>query len=232
MLESLSCIVVDDDPLALKIIENLIAKIDGLECKAYCQSALEAARTLHTTEVDAVFLDVEMPDMSGLELIHALKVKPYIVMMSAQEKYAAPAYDLDVIDYLVKPILLPRFLKAFHKVADLKRQSRGGDGGNGKLFVKIDAVLVGLEISQIVMVEAMADYVRIYVGDKRYTVYSSMKGIAAKLPEPRFMRVHRSYIINVSMIDQVDNTTIIVGGHSVPVGVTYFKTLMDRLNFL
>jgi DNA-binding LytR/AlgR family response regulator len=102
----------------------------------------------------------------------------------------------------------------------------------GKLFVKTDSVLLGLEIDKITMVEAMADYVRIYVGDKRHTVYSSMKGIVAKLPESKFMRVHRSYIVNVAQIDSVEDNTLVVAGHLVPVGVTYQKQLMARLNTL
>lgn len=233
MADSISCIVADDDSMSLKIIENFISKTEGLDCVAYCNSAIDASNALTKNAVDLLFLDVEMPEMTGLELISSLKVKPKIILVSSKEKYAVPAFDLDVTDYIVKPIDYPRFLKAFHKVQEaLKSSSSESVVSEGKIFVKSDAVLIGLEIDKITMVEAMADYVRIYVGDKRHTVYSSMKGIVSKLPESKFMRVHRSYIVNVSHIDSMEDNTLVVANQLVPVGVTYQKALMARLNLL
>ncbi len=232
MPDFITCIVADDDPMSRKIIERYIDQTEGLRCVAYCENAIDAANALRIQNVDVMFLDVEMPGMSGLEFIRSLKVKPHVVLISSKEEYAVPAFDLDVTDYLVKPPDYPRFLKAYHKVLDaIKVDSEIVPKGD-KLFVKMDSGLVGLDISKIVMVEAMADYVRIYIGDKRHTVYSSMKGIESKLGTQSFIRVHRSYIVNLAMIDKVEDNTLVVAGHLVPVGVTFQKVLMSKLNLL
>ena len=154
--------------------------------------------------------------------------------MTGQEKYAVPAFDLDVTDYIIKPVDYTRFLRAVNRVKDLEAPVEMSKEANlnAKLFVKVDAQLVGIRISDIVLVEALADYVRILAGDKKYTVYSSMKGISAKLPDRHFMRVHRSYIVNLDRIDSIDDNTLMVNGNMVPVGVTYQKDLMGRLNIL
>lgn len=232
MSESTTCIVTDDDPMSLKIMERFIEKTDGLTCKAYCLSAIEAANILQKEVVDAIFLDVEMPEMSGIELLKSLNQRPKVVLISSKEEYAVPAFDLDVTDYLVKPFEYARFLRAYQKIAQSSKEAKEPKIIPNKLFVKADSVLVGLEIAKITMVEAMADYVRIYVGDKRHTVYSSMKAIEAKLPSDAFVRVHRSYIVNVGMIDTVEDNTVVVAGHLVAVGVTYQKSLMAKLNLL
>lgn len=232
MADTISCIVADDDLMSLKIIENFIEKTDGLECLAYCKNAIEAANALSKKSVDLLFLDVEMPEMSGLELIKSLAEKPKVILISSKEKYAVPAFDLDVTDYILKPIDYPRFLKAFLKVQESLKPEQQDAVVGGKLFVKTDSVLLGIEIDKITMIEAMADYVRIYVGDKRHTVYSSMKGLVSKLPESKFMRVHRSYIVNIAQIDSLEDNTLVVAGNLVPVGVTYQKALMAKLTLL
>jgi two-component system, LytTR family, response regulator len=232
MSASTTCLVADDDPMSLKIIESFIQKTEGLECVAFCPTATSAATVLQNTSVDILFLDVEMPEMTGIELLKSLPNKPFVVLISSKEDYAASAFDLDVVDYLVKPMDYVRFLRAYHKVLEAMRADEEVKPMQNKLFVKADSVLLGLDIAKIAMVEAMADYVRIYVGDKRHTVYSSMKGIEAKLGNSSFIRVHRSYIVNLAMIDSVEDNTITVAGHLVPVGVTYQKALMGRLNLL
>ena len=232
MADSITCIVADDDPMSLKIMESFINKTEGLTCLAYCNSAVAAANALQKEPVDLLILDVEMPEMTGLELIQSLRTKPFIILVSSKERYAIPAFDLDVTDYLVKPTDYGRFLKAYNKVVQAGATDDETVPKANKLFVKADAVLLGLDLDKIIMVEAMADYVRIYIGDKRHTVYSSMKGIEAKLPTSSFLRVHRSYIVNLAMIDAVEDNTIVVAGHLVSVGVTYQKGLMARLNLL
>lgn len=224
--------IVDDDAMSLKIMENLVKKTTGLEHVASAVNAIEASSILQEQQIDLLFLDVEMPEMTGLDLLRTLNKKPRIVLVSSKEKYAVPAFDLDVTDYLVKPVDYPRFMKAVNKVVDQIGADRDPTVASTKLFVKVDSQLVGLEIDDIVMVEAMADYVRIYTEEKRYTVYSSMKGISARLPEDKFMRVHRSYIVNLNRIDALEDNTLILGGNLVPVGVTYQKDLLARLNTL
>jgi two-component system LytT family response regulator len=234
MAKALKCIVVDDDPMTRKIIESLIDRTERLEKVGTFDSAIQASNFLQTDHVDLIFLDVEMPEMTGLEFVRSLQRRPSIVLVGSQEKYAVPAFDLEVTDYLLKPLDYPRFLKAVNRVKDLEAPVEMGKEPitNEKLFVKVDNYLVGINLQDVIMVEAMADYVRILVGDKRYTVYSSMKGLSAKLPEQLFMRVHRSYIVNLNKIDRIDDNTLVLNGHLVPVGVTYQKELMARINVL
>ncbi|HHG85331.1 MAG TPA: response regulator transcription factor [Bacteroidetes bacterium] len=232
MAISIKCIIVDDDSMTLKIMENFVMQTDGLECVATCSDAIEAANVMNSKEVDLVFLDVEMPQMTGLELIASLQRRPRIVLVTSKEKYAVPAFELDVTDYIVKPVDHARFLKAVNKVAELMKADENVVTNADKLFVKVDSQLLGLKISDILMVEAMADYVRIYTGDKRHTIYSSMKGLMKKLPLDRFMRVHRSYIVNINHIDSVEDNTLVIKNNLVPVGVTYQKILMSRLKTL
>ncbi len=233
MARQLKCIVVDDDVMTRRIIEGLIDRTEGLDRVGSFADAIAASNFLSNEHVDLIFLDVEMPEMTGLEFLASLSRKPSIVLISSQEKYAAPAFDLDVTDFIVKPVDYARFLKAVNRVKEQEEQVElAKEVIPGRLYVKVDNYLVGLEISQIVLVEAMADYVRIYSGDKRYTVYSSMKGISSKLPDAEFMRVHRSYIVNLNRIDRIEDNTLSVGGNVVPVGVTYQKEMMARLNIL
>lgn len=227
-----NCLIVDDDAMTRKIIQNLVEETDGLQLVDVCSSAIEAANILRKEQVDLLLLDVEMPEMSGLELLESLKVKPHVILITSKEEYAISAFELDVLDYIVKPVSYPRFLKAVQKVIESPAQGEPVTTAPGKLFVKVDHSLVGLDLEEIIMVEAMADYVRIYTEGKRYTVYSSMKGVVSKLPEGMFMRVHRSYIVNLSKIDSIEDNTVVIGGNLVPVGVTYQKVLMSRLNTL
>lgn len=234
MARILKCMVVDDDPMTQRIMEGLIDRTEGLERVASFDNAISASNYLQSEQVDLIFLDVEMPEMTGLDFVETLHRKPAIVLVTSQEKYAVPAFDLDVTDYIVKPVDYTRFLKAVNRVKDLDApvELSKEANPNSKLFVKVDAHLIGIRISDIILVEALADYVRILVGEKKYTVYSSMKGISAKLPEKNFMRVHRSYIVNLDRIDSIDDNTLVVNGNLVPVGVTYQKELMTKLNIL
>jgi DNA-binding LytR/AlgR family response regulator len=233
MARQLKCIVVDDDLMTRRIVEGLVDRTDGLDRVGSFSDAIAASNFLSSEHVDLIFLDVEMPEMTGLEFLASLSRRPSIVLISSQEKYAAPAFDLDVTDFIVKPIDYPRFLKSVNRVKEQEEHVElAKDTIPGRLFVKVDNHLLGLEIAQIMLVEAMADYVRIYTPEKRYTVYSSMKGISAKLPDVEFMRVHRSYIVNLNKIDQIEDNTLSVAGNVVPVGVTYQKEMMARLNIL
>lgn len=233
MGRQLKCIIVDDDMMTRRIVEGLIDRTEGLDRVGSFADAIAASNYLASENVDLIFLDVEMPEMTGLEFLASLSRKPAIVLISSQDKYAVPAFDMDVTDFIVKPVDYPRFLKAVNRVKEQEEQVElAKDALPGRLFVKVDTHLIGLDISQITMLEAMADYVRIYVGEKRYTVYSSMKGISSKLPDAEFMRVHRSYIVNLNKIDRIEDNTLSVAGNIVPVGVTYQKEMIARLNIL
>lgn len=232
MNAKVNCIIVDDDAMTRKILENLVDETEGLNLVATCSSAIEASNLLAKEKIDLILLDVEMPQMSGLELLESLDEKPDVIMITSKEKYAVSAFNMEVTDYILKPVSYPRFLKAVRKVMKPNGRPETVTSSPGKLFVKVDNSLIGLDLEQIIMVEAMADYVRIYTEGKRYTVYSSMKGVMTKLPDDQFMRVHRSYIVNLDKIESIEDNTVSIGGNLIPVGVTYQKHLMTRLNTL
>lgn len=232
MPEQFSTIIVDDDPMTRKILASFVDQTDSLLLAGTFENAIDAGNFLEGEEVDILLLDVEMPGMSGLELIDSLVRKPRIILITSKEKYAVDAFEADVADYIVKPATLPRFLKAIHKAIESLPEKNQPEIRQDKLFIKSGSQWIGISIEEISLVEALADYVKIHTPAKRYTVYSSMKGIAAKLPNDQFMRVHRSFIVNIGQIEKIEDNTLILGDHLIPVGVTYQKHLMARLNLL
>ncbi len=241
MQGKIKCLVVDDDPMMLKVIGQFVSQTDFLELSGSCQSPMEAVSLLMDQEIQLLFLDVEMPVMSGIELIGSLHRKPQIVLITSKQDYAVEAFDLDVADYILKPPDYSRFLKAVNRVVERIVASPGipASGQQSrmfvsqeKLFIKVDARLMSIPVADICFVEAKADYVTIHTPEKRFTVYSTMKGIESKLPQNKFLRVHRSFIINLNKLDSVEDNTLVVGQVLVPIGVTYREKLMNSLNLL
>ena len=229
----LNCLIVDDDPMNLKIIESFVDQTDFLKKVGTCSDAIAASNLLKNEKVDLLFLDVEMPQMSGLELIESLQEKPLVVLITSKEKYAVDAFDLEVTDYVVKPVTYPRFLKAANRA--LEQFKKPDDSIEAKdpssLFVKVDSRFVNIEFKDIKLVEAREDYVTIHTDQKRYTIYSTMKKLEKKLPE-NFMRVHRSYIVNLTRVEAIEDNLLVIEKHLIPVGGTYRERLMTRLNML
>jgi two-component system, LytTR family, response regulator len=232
MTEILKCLVVDDDPISQRILQEHVAKTEFLQLMGVCGTAMEAAAALRKEPVDLIFLDIELPEMTGLELLQTLSNKPEIVLVTGKEEYAADAWEQDVLDYIVKPVTYPRFLRAANKALEKQGVRSEMKTEKNKLFVRVDSRLVPVEMDKILYVEAKADYVTINTDEKRHTVYSTMKGIESKLPEEKFIRVHRSFIINKEKIDSIEDNLVVIGDKMIPVGVTYKDKLMDQLNLL
>ena len=228
---NIQCIIVDDDPMMVRVLESFVEKTDFLDLVATCSNPLEATPVLQENDIDLLLLDVEMPEMTGIEWLETLRKKPQVILITSKDQYAVAAFEHDVVDYIVKPPQYPRFLKAVTKALENLTQTDDGKPKN-QLFVKVDSRLVKIEMSDILFVEAKADYVTIHTPEKRYTVYSTMKGIVGKLSQDDFIRVHRSYIINRNKIDSIEDNTLVIGEKLTPVGVTYKERLMDRLNLL
>lgn len=228
----LNCLIVDDDPMNLKIIESFVDQTDFLNKIDTCADAIEASNVLKTKKVDLIFLDVEMPQMSGLELIESLQEKPLVVMITSKEKYAVDAFDLEVTDYVVKPVTYPRFLKAANRALEqFKRPAEAQEKKPESLFVKVDSRFINIEFKDIKLVEAREDYVTIHTDQKRYTIYSTMKKLETKLPD-NFMRVHRSYIVNLNRVEAMEDNLLAIEKNLIPVGGTYREKLLSRLNML
>lgn len=228
----MNCVIVDDDPLSVRLLEGLIAQTDTLALLRSFANAVEAVQFLRENDVDILFLDVEMPEMTGLELLGALDNKPAVVLVSSKAEYAVEAFQFDVDDYLLKPPTYARFLKAVKKVEDKISQDQAIQFKGDFVFVKSDTALVKVDIRQLQWVEALADYVALVTKEKKYVCHSTMKSIESKLPVDQFVRVHRSYIVRIDQIDAIEDKTVSVGKKIIPVGGTYRDCLMNRLNLI
>jgi two-component system, LytTR family, response regulator len=228
----LTCVIVDDDPLSLRLLEGLIAQTEFLSLTKTFQNPVEAVQFLLENQVDMLFLDVEMPGMTGLEILATLEEKPAVILVSSKSEYALDAFQFDVEDYLLKPPTYARFLKAVNKVQEKLSQEQTIQFRGDFVFVKSDSALIKVDIRQVQWVEALADYVALVTKDKKYVCHSTMKSIESKLPADQFVRVHRSYIVRIDQIDAIEDKTVSVGKKIIPVGGTYRDSLMDRLNLI
>lgn len=231
MSEKLSCIIIDDDRISIQVLEELVNKTDLLEFVASFTSAPAALQLLQKQEIDLIFLDVEMPEMTGLEFLQSLTKKPEIIITSSKQKYALEAFNSDVTDYLLKPISeYSRFVKAVMKVVDNKAENI--ESNTDSIFVKVDSLLINLEFTNILWVEAYGDYVKINTPEKTYTVYSKLKVMEERLPDSTFFRVHRSYIVNLTKIENIDHTNLQIGSKIIPISNSYKDALINKINLL
>lgn len=221
----LRCIAIDDEPLALELLQDNIAKVPYLELVASCSNAFEATKVMQETPVDLIFLDIQMPGLSGLQFIQSLSQKPYIILITAYEKYALDGFNLDVTDYLLKPVALDRFIKACNKVYELylmKLNQSAGQPGRQEdfFFVNVEYKLLKIITSDIVWIEGLKDYIKIHLKSSTRPVITrmSMKAIEEQLPAAKFIRVHKSYIVAVAHITAIMKNSIFIGEMELPVG--------------
>lgn len=226
------CIIVDDDKISRELLRDYIADTPDLQMLGEFQSAIEANNFLSKNSVDMIFLDVEMPKMSGMDLLKSLDEKPLIVLTTAQEKYAVEAFELEVLDYLIKPIEYSRFIKAVNKAKSALRPSPVDSYSSDSIFIKVDSELINLPYKEIMWIEALGDYVNIITPTKKHVVLSTMKNIEGKLPQKEFIRVHRSYFVRVDKIKKISEDIILVENKLIPVSKSYKKDLLERLNML
>ena len=233
----LSCIAIDDEPIALDIIEDFASKIPYLEMKASFQNPVEAIEFLDDNQVDLIFLDIQMPELTGFEFLRTLDNAPFIVFTTAYPDYALESYELEAIDYLVKPIAFERFLKAVNKVkkrvatqTKVTPQESSSTPQKEYVFVKTDYKTVKIFLDDILYIESLKDYVAFHLKDEKILSLLSIRGVEEAIADDRFIRVHRSFIINLDKINVVERNLISVGNTQVPVGESYrtaFKELIE-----
>lgn len=233
----LRSLVIDDDDISRQIIGKYIEKSEHTKLVGSYGNAADAANALVQDDVDILFLDVEMPEISGLELLKNLTVSPYIILTTAKKEYALDAFEYDVTDYLLKPIMYPRFLKAVSKAIELMEtaQPEPPAVNTEDVFVKHNSRYVKVPTKEIIWIEAIGDYVEIHTADKKFTAHTTMKSLITKLPQNDFMRVHRSYIVRLSSILEIEDNTLAVSREKnkmVPVGKSYRDALLKRLNLI
>jgi DNA-binding LytR/AlgR family response regulator len=247
---ALRALVVDDDPVSRALMARYVGQHDALTLSGTCESAAEAVPHLRGGDVDVLFLDVEMPEMSGLQLIHALDVRPQIVLVTGKPQYAVEAFDVAVSDYLLKPVQFPRFLQAVERVVRARASARalaitpsrdaGGEATSSRaagvarqvLFARVDGRLVRISLRDVTWVEAKGDYVLVHTPGKRYMVHATMKTMEERLPPGDFVRVHRSHIVRLDRIVDLEESTIVVDRDVIPVGASYRDGLLAQLNTL
>ena len=225
------CIIVDDDELSRSIIKDLTDETNDLELVALCASAIEAANFLRKESVDLIFLDMEMPKVSGLEFLASLTVKPQVIIVSSNKDYALQSYEFDITDYILKPITPARFQKAVGRAFEVYDKQSGKNKSNrDEIFVKVDSMLVKINLKDICYIEALGNYLTIHTAEKKYTIHSTMKEIEDKLPVEDFIRVHRSYIVRIDKISRIQDNLIDINKQLITVGASYKEALMRSLN--
>jgi DNA-binding LytR/AlgR family response regulator len=233
----INCIVVDDEPLALDLIEDNIRKVPFLKLIRKCRSAAEAFNILGSEKIDLIFLDIEMPDISGIQLLKSMKNKPMVIMITAYDKYALEGFELDVLDYLLKPVPFDRFLKAVNKAyeyynfVNTKAQPQENMGiYHDYIFVKSEHKIIKINTRDILYIEGLKDYIKIYAGDKPIFTLQSLKYLEEILPPNQFIRIHRSFIISLSKIEFIGKSKVNIAGESIPISNFYRNRLFDIIN--
>ena len=230
---TLNCIVVDDDGLSRNILEDLINDTASLNLTASCTNPIEAFNFLKEQQVDLLFLDIEMPKMDGMEMLRNLNPLPQVILVTSHTEYAVESYEYDVTDFIKKPITPARFLKAIDKVykrlsAEETKITKKGD----TIFIKSDSRLVQINTHSIHWIEALGNYMRVITEDGKYTILSTMKDVASKLPSDEFVRVHRSFIVRVDKIKSIEDNYIIIADKQINIGKAYKDDLNRYLNLL
>ncbi len=223
----INCIAVDDEPLALELLEDNISKLPFLKLVGSFDNSIDAMKALQEQKIDLIFLDIQMPGLTGLQFIQSLTVKPMIILITAYEKYALEGFNLEVTDYLVKPVSLERFMKACNKAKelfDLKRQQASVTKPEpGFFFVNVEYSMVKVTIDDIVYVEGLKDYIKIHLHSSAKAIVTrmAMKAVEEQLPTTKFIRIHKSYIVSIGFITAVKKTSVFIGSIELPVSDNY-----------
>ena len=233
----LRCLAIDDEPLALELLEDNIKQVPFLELAGKCSNALEAMKLLKEQTVDLIFLDIQMPGLTGLQFIQSLTQRPMIILVTAYEKFALQGFDLDVIDYLVKPVPLDRFIKACNKAWELYGlRTKPADTTEAVapdyFFVNVEYSLLKVEFADILWIEGLKDYIKINLKSSSKPVITrmSMKSLEDQLPPSKFMRIHKSYIISIASITSIRKNSLFIGPAEFPVGDNYKDALTLLVN--
>ncbi len=232
----ISCIIVDDEPLARKLLLEYINKIPVLECIGECSGAMEAMEIVNSRPVDLLFLDIHMPGLTGISLLKVLQKKPLIVFTTAYSEYALEGYELDIVDYLLKPVTLERFLKTIDKVCQRLQGPENSvallaqvPGKRNFVFVKDGNKLIRIQWEDIQYIEGLKDYVIIHTNNRKVISLQRMKILEKELPEDEFLRVHNSFIIALKKIDTIYKDQVQIGQVMIPVGETYKKVFRQYI---
>ena len=223
----IKCVIIDDEPLAIKVVENHLNEFQNFEIVNTFNNPIEAVPFIENGEVDVLFLDINMPKMNGLDFAKALNSKINVVITTAYREYAVESYDLNVLDYLVKPIPFNRFLKAVNKITQQVylqkegKQKEDDSSNESFIFLKVDKKLVKIKFEDILYVESLKDYIKVFTTLEHYLVHKSLTSITEELPESNFIRIHRSYTIAIDKVKSIEGNLVEIGVARIPIGRKY-----------
>ena len=228
----IKCIIIDDEPLAAEVIENYLKEFSNVEHVGSFTNPLEALELIESGEIEAVFIDINMPKMNGLEFIRSIEAKPSFVITTAYREYAVESYDLDVLDYLVKPIPFNRFLKSINKLslkfnADRSMENAHDSAEKSFIFLKVDKKLVRIKYDDIHFIESLKDYIKVFTSEGDFLAHKSLTSITEELPKSKFLRIHRSFTVSLDKIDALEGNSVLVKGKRIPIGRKYVNHAKD-----
>jgi len=230
---TLNCLIIDDEPIARKLLQEYIEETDFLALVGMAENPVKAIGLINSLSVDLVFLDINMPKMNGLDFLRSANNLPMVIMTTAYGQYALDGFEMAVVDYLVKPFSLERFLKASQKALELKtlrhKKSTPEKAEPGYFYVKCDGKIEKVFDDELIYIEAMANYVTLYTLSGKLVVYLTIKGILEKLPADKFLQVHKSYIVNVSKIKTIEGNTLHIGAARITIGPGFTDEVLNKL---
>lgn len=234
----INCLIIDDEPPAQRVLENYIGEIPFLKLAGKCKNVFEASALLQNQNIDLIFLDINMPKMTGLDFLRTLKNPPMVIITTAYREYALEGFELNVTDYLKKPFSFERFFTAVNKAAEkLKfQQSNAPLASNTKdadityIFIREDKVTYKVNIFEILYLEAIGDYVKVHTPNRVHLVYQTLKSFENTLPQRTFIRVHRSFIVHLDKIESVEGNMIRINKQIIPIGASFRKPFFDLIN--
>ncbi|HTE34358.1 MAG TPA: LytTR family DNA-binding domain-containing protein [Chryseolinea sp.] len=231
----MKCLIIDDEPLARELMESYVKRMDKLTLVKSCNNALEAFPILHQKQIDLIFLDIQMPQLTGIDLIKSLKDKPKVILTTAYREYAAEAFDLEVIDYLVKPITFERFLRAVGKVYPSTTTDETIDPAvksfqDAYIYLRENREMVKVFLKDIIYIESLRDYVRVKTATNQIVTYQKISFLEQKLPENEFVRIHRSFIVAVDKVSSFTFNSVKTGDIEIPLGRNYKQQALKVLN--
>jgi len=229
--------ILDDDDLSRRILEEFINKTEGLTLKHSCSEPVEGMNILKKNEdIDLIFLDIEMPEMSGIDFLETVHNPPQVIIFSSKGKYAVDSYNYDITDYLLKPVTYKRFLQSIEKAENRTNKGAQEEQPDNEIFIKKNSTLVRLKYDEILWIEALENYVIFNTFKDKFTIHFTMKAIEQKLPTRKFTRVHRSFIVNTSRIEVIEDNSVIIrtedAAKSIPIGKSYKEKLMKDINLI
>jgi DNA-binding LytR/AlgR family response regulator len=230
-MKKLRCIIVDDEPIARKIIQEFVERVPFLETTGQFENAKKAEAFLRDDSADIMFLDIEMPRRSGLELLKGLTIKPSVILTTAFPEYALEGYELDIIDYLLKPVAFNRFLKAVQKAKEYAALKNAvvSQHNSSWLFVRSEKRIEKIELADILYIESIGNYVNIYTENKQIIAYLTLKGLESQLPASEFIKTHQSFLVSISKINSIEGNLIKIRNKELPISRNYRDAVMNMV---